>query len=100
MPTSNIQLPEHYTATDILQLRNRRLEEITKHAQSVRPYDVVHTSQMLQDDITTCFVRKNCVEYMGPVIIEFLEQHKDRMARKRWAKSMAAFFFLWEKYDF
>jgi len=84
-PTTEIQLPEAFNPASVLELRKQRLAMNDKIAQTVVPHDIVSHTELLLDELTAVSARKNCEEVVGPMMIDFMDQHAERMARKRCA---------------
>lgn len=82
-PSTSIHLPDTFNPPSIAELRKRRLERIQATADKIKPHEIAVQTELLQAEMHASCERKNCEEYLGPLLQQFMEDHKDRMARKR-----------------
>lgn len=81
----DIALPEQHLYLDLLDLRKQRLSANAEAGAPQKPYDVTHPGQLLTEELKVVGQRKNCIETVGPMLIEFCDKHAHRMVMRRYA---------------
>ena len=83
MGIHTLHLPEQHKHIDILELRRVRLAENTKAARCQGAHAALHQQQVLEEEMQTLTERLNEVSVLGPMLMEFCDQHAGRIARQR-----------------
>ena len=80
---SSVVLPEQHRHVDILELRKQRLAELAQVAKCAPAHPALHQHSALSSNMSTLLERVNTVKVLGPMLLEFCDQHADRVARQR-----------------